>query len=65
MKLSTKEAAARLGIQVATLERYRTAGKGPNYEKVGRTVLYSERELQRWIDQRPARGRPLKVSSAE
>ncbi len=40
VRLTTKEAAAALGLQAKTLEGWRVAGKGPVFCKLGRTVTY-------------------------
>lgn len=38
--LSSIEAAEYLGLSVATLRTWRCRGKGPNYVKLGRSVVY-------------------------
>jgi predicted DNA-binding transcriptional regulator AlpA len=43
--LTTKEAAARLGMAEHTLAVWRITGKGPKFIKLGRSVRYSEDEL--------------------
>lgn len=43
--LSTKEAAAYLGLSPGTLEVWRSHGKGPRYRKFGRRVLYEIKDL--------------------
>lgn len=35
-----------------TLEKLRTVGGGPAFRKFGRRVLYSEPDLQQWINSR-------------
>jgi predicted DNA-binding transcriptional regulator AlpA len=51
-KLSTREAAARLGISASTLAKLRCVGGGPVYAKLGRRVVYGERDLDDWADAR-------------
>ena len=43
-------AAAILNIEVATLRRWRWAGKGPVYRKIGSAVRYAESDLQEFVD---------------
>jgi hypothetical protein len=53
-KLSTKEAAAHLGIGESSLEKLRISGCGPSYIKLGdsRTsrVIYDLRDLESWTE---------------
>lgn len=51
-KLSAPEAAARLGISASTLAKLRCFGGGPVYTKLGRRVVYDERDLDDWADAR-------------
>jgi hypothetical protein len=49
--LSPEEAARFLSISKRELERYRTAGGGPVFHKLGRrTIRYSVKELCAWMD---------------
>lgn len=50
--LTTAQAAAALGLSPRTLERYRVAGGGPRYRKVGRWVRYLPVDLERWLESR-------------
>jgi predicted DNA-binding transcriptional regulator AlpA len=49
-----KEAAAFLGVSVSTLQgwRSRATGSGPPVTKVGGMVMYSMKELERYMEQR-------------
>jgi hypothetical protein len=47
--LSTAEAAARVGCAPVTLARYRIAGDGPIFVKIGRLVKYRDDDLENWI----------------
>ena len=49
--ISTKEAAAYLGLKPASLIRYRWLGTGPRYVRPGggRAVRYSIKDLDDWI----------------
>ena len=44
------EAAYRLGLKVATLRRWRWAGKPPRFLKIGSAVRYDPDELADFID---------------
>ncbi len=44
--IGTKEAAAILGINHATLSTWRSKGRGPRYFQYARTVLYSKAEIE-------------------
>jgi Helix-turn-helix domain len=46
----TKEAAARVGLAEATLEKLRCLGGGPPYFKPSRKrILYDKHELDAWV----------------
>jgi len=48
--LNEREAAERLGLAVATLRRWRWAGRGPRFLKIGATaVRYSLEELDAFL----------------
>jgi excisionase family DNA binding protein len=53
--LTTDEAAAYLHKSASTLEKYRVAGSGPAYRKLGRHVLYRRGELDRWVEAQSCR----------
>lgn len=46
--LTTKEAAARLGLAEHTLAVWRIYGKGPRFIKAGRAVRYDPAEVERF-----------------
>jgi len=48
--LNEREAARRLGLRVATLRRWRWAGKGPPFRKIGAAVRYHPLDLLAFID---------------
>jgi predicted DNA-binding transcriptional regulator AlpA len=50
--ISTKEAAAALGLAVTTLEKLRVYGGGPRYLKLGRSVRYDRNDLLVWAGER-------------
>lgn len=55
--LDTKALAARLGVQINTVYIYRTRGDlPPEDETVGRSPLWREDTIARWIAARPGRG---------
>ena len=50
--MTTKEAAAALGLAVATLEKLRIYGGGPHYLKLNRAVRYDRADLMAWAGAR-------------
>jgi hypothetical protein len=44
------EAAKYVRLTKATLDAWRSAGKGPRFIKAGKRVLYDTRDLDRWLD---------------
>jgi len=54
-----KEAAAFLGVSVSTLQGWesRVTGGGPPVTKVGGMVMYSMKELERYMEERTGDGR--------
>lgn len=53
-KLTTPEAAEHLGLSPTTLTTWRCtqrAGRQIPYLKLGKRVLYRERDLDRWLDE--------------
>lgn len=44
------EAAKYLTVSQKTLQTYRRLGKGPEFYKVGRSILYSESALLKWLE---------------
>jgi excisionase family DNA binding protein len=49
-RLTVPEAADYLRLSKATLDQWRTAGKGPRYIKAGKRILYDTRDLDAWLD---------------
>lgn len=53
--LPPKQAAEKIGVSPATLQRWRSEGGGPPYCKVGRRlVAYPESGFQKWLTERMA-----------
>ena len=50
--LTQKQVADLLHISTRTLERLRTEGGGPHYFKAGRRVLYSQKAIDDWLQNR-------------
>lgn len=50
MRYRTREAAAFLGLAPKTLEFWRVRGTGPRYRKLGRVVVYDERDLEEFLE---------------
>ena len=53
--LDTRQLAARLDLQPATLEQWRWSSKGPAYVKLGGRVRYRVQDLESWIESRERR----------
>ena len=53
--LTTRQAAARLGLSPRTLERYRVTGGGPEFVKMDHAVRYVAGKLNEWIEARTRR----------
>lgn len=47
--LTETEAAARLGLKVATLRAWRNQGRGPAYVRLGRAIRYLSNDLDEFI----------------
>lgn len=50
--LTTREAAAYLGLAVSTLNKWRCHGGGPEFLKLGRAVRYRQDDLDRFLEAR-------------
>lgn len=48
-RMSTREAAAYVGLSPRTLEKLRISGGGPEYLKPNRRVIYETQSLDRWL----------------
>lgn len=48
--LTTREAAAFLGLAVSTLNKWRCYGEGPQFIKLGRAVRYRQDALERYVE---------------
>ncbi len=48
--LTEKDAARFLNLRVATLRRWRWAGKGPRFIKLGASVRYDEADLRDFVN---------------
>jgi hypothetical protein len=48
--LSEREAARRLGLRIATLQRWRWAGKGPRFLKIEGSVRYDPNDLGSFLE---------------
>jgi predicted DNA-binding transcriptional regulator AlpA len=59
---NTNQAAAHLGVSPSTLEKWRCAGTGPKFIKLGvRRVGYDKADLDDWIASRPRRASTLEA----
>lgn len=50
--MTTKEAAKALGMSASTLAKWRLAGSGPRWAKLGRAVRYLASDLAEFVDGR-------------
>jgi excisionase family DNA binding protein len=48
--LTTMEAAAYMRLSPRTLETWRLRGGGPHYRKLGDRVLYTQADLDTWLE---------------
>lgn len=48
--LTTKQAAARLGLSPTTMEIWRWRGTGPRFRKLGKAVRYSVEDLDAFVE---------------
>lgn len=48
--ITTKEAALICGLAPGTLAKWRVAGRGPRFIKVGKAVRYCPEDIERWLD---------------
>lgn len=50
--LTPEQAAARLGVAKQSLAKWRVAGTGPVFAKVGSRVFYRPQDLDAWVETR-------------
>jgi hypothetical protein len=50
MRLTVREAAEYVRLAMGTLNQMRCTGRGPQFIKLGRKILYDTRDLDVWID---------------
>jgi predicted DNA-binding transcriptional regulator AlpA len=62
--LNDHEVAARIGVSVATVRRWRLLGTGPQYLKIGALVRYRPQAIVAWLDNRPVGGDPSDLMEA-
>lgn len=49
--MNSDEAAKKLGLSNSTLAKMRVYGRGPQYLKLGRRVVYSLADLEAWLNE--------------
>jgi excisionase family DNA binding protein len=49
--MTEKEAARFLSMSYRTLQSWRSAGAGPSYFKLGRSIRYRRSDLLLWVDE--------------
>ena len=47
--MTPKELEQFTGLKMGTLANWRTKNKGPSYLKLGRRVLYTKKEINKWL----------------
>ena len=57
--LSTRRAAAFLGLSPRTLDRYRVSGEGPAFHRFGNRILYRRDDLEAWASERRVATTPV------
>jgi len=50
--LTPAEASTLIGISKSTLAKLRLKGDGPNYLKIGKSILYRPADIEGWLDKR-------------
>lgn len=65
--LTEGEAAARLGLKVATLRAWRNQGRGPAYVRLGRAIRYLSADLDEFLhsNRHNPRATQVRVSNSE
>jgi predicted DNA-binding transcriptional regulator AlpA len=51
---SQRQLAAHLGCSIATLQRWRRIGTGPEYRRIGAAIRYRVDDVRAWLDKQPA-----------
>jgi hypothetical protein len=49
--LTTQDAAAYLHVSPRTLEKWRLAGGGPRYRKLIHRVVYTQQDIDTWVEE--------------
>ena len=52
MVITDKEAAKYLRLSSKTLDKFRLSDRGPRYYKLGRRVMYTQKDLDSWAQDR-------------
>jgi predicted DNA-binding transcriptional regulator AlpA len=61
--LSDREVAEQYGLNVRTLQNWRTVGKGPKFRKFGRSTKYAVRDIETWLESLPCGGDGVPASA--
>jgi phage terminase Nu1 subunit (DNA packaging protein) len=56
--LTEQQLAAIAGVDVRTVQNWRTARTGPPFTRFGRTVVYHRESLLRWLKEREVETQP-------
>ncbi len=54
--MTRREASERMGVTERTLDKKLRAGTGPSYTRIGRRVLFRERDFDDWVKSLPMIG---------
>ncbi len=63
--LSEKEVAERIGLSLASLQRRRAAGNGPEYARIGNRLLYKWADVERWFEEQKETPRVNAIRAAK
>ena len=63
--MGSEECAKMLGVQVATLQQWRTRHTGPPWAKVGAKVLYLRKNVMEWLDKEATKNEIPKKREAD
>ena len=51
-RLSSREAALRIGLKVQTLAQMRVRGDGPEFFRIGNRIRYAPEAIDHWLESR-------------
>lgn len=60
--LNTEMASKKIGVAPNTLAKWRIAGTGPRFRKLGSKVAYTEQDIEDWLQSRTVSSTSQKVA---